>query len=404
MLIVQPFVDKMIKKAGWGFDLFNEMISVLVFLAFCYEAARKKRVNSLILLAAIFVLYMLAITVLRGNLPLGVLQIVMYSQFFFYFFYFQSIPKEEKARTIVAFKKIMDVFIWIIFFIGIIELIDHSSFRQFLDVHSVKRGINYFYLISFFGSGPSLAIFISLYVLLWHYYHYSLGNKINRTEVLRLILAIVLGTLSFSRKEVFFIFIFLVFFPYPARNSLNKWAKRLIFFFSMGLGLVVYYLSFFERANTVALDKTYVRWQIVTRSMEVLGDYLPFGTGVGTFGSRVSLLMPKIYKAYDIGPRILGWPELGIRGPIYDAFLFTFTTELGVGILIFLFFLYKLYEAWGIRQDEYSVFSQRYLVIYYLALCFFTPMVTSVFGFLCMSILGLMIARTNLFTLRNWNA
>ena len=81
----------------------------------------------------------------------------------------------------------MTIFVVISGFIAIYEAIDHSSYRRLLGVHSVKRGINYFYLISFFGSGPSLAIFLFLYVLIWHYVHYALKVVIKKKDVFKIV-------------------------------------------------------------------------------------------------------------------------------------------------------------------------------------------------------------------------
>ena len=404
LLIFQPFVEKMTKKMGLGFDVFNELISIGVLMAYLFVMYKTKKAHNLTILAVAFIGYLILLGLLRQIVPLTVLQIVMYSQFFFYFFYFFSLSPEEKKQTFIALKKIFDYVVIIIAIIALIEVVDHSTWRSFLGVHSVKRGINYFYLISFFGSGPSLAIFTSLYVFVWHYYHYVLGSKKVTKDKFLLVLAIGLGVLSFSRKEVLFVFLFLIFFPYPSRSNLNKWAKRAIFLVGAFVSLVVYYLSFFADANSVAFDQNYIRWKIVSKSLEVFGDYAPFGTGAGTFGSRVSLMMPHIYDQYNIGEDMLGYKVLGNTGPIYDAFMFTFLTEIGIGILIFLFFFYKLLEARTHFKTAYSVFVKNYLIVYFLLLSLFVPMVTNNFGFIIFILLGLMISQVSLLTFRRWYA
>lgn len=272
-----------------------------------------------------------------------------------------------------------------------------------MGVHSVKRGINYFYLISFFGSGPSLAIFITIFVALWHYCHYALKEKIKKKHIFNLILAIVLGVLSFSRKEVFFIFVFLVFFPYPSRNQLNKWLKRGIFFTTMFTGLIVYYLAFFTSANSVAMNKDYVRYKIIDKSAQIYADHFPLGSGPGTWGSRVSLWTQDIYVRYNIGPDLLGWKP-GSQGPIYDAFLFTLFTEIGLGILILFFFTYKILEAKTISADSYGRFSKNFLIIFLLTLGMFAPMFTNNMGFIIMAVTAMMISNVSLFKFRKWYA
>jgi len=404
LLIIQPLMNKIAVKLKWDFDIFNELLSIFVFLGFLVIVTHRKKVNNMILVPLGFIFYMACLAILRGIYPLSFFQIIIYSQFFVYFFYFLALPVDSKTKTLIAFKKIMTYFVVIIAIIAVYEAIDHSTFRIFMGVHSVKRGINYFYLISFFGSGPSLAIFISLYVLLWHYCHYALGIKTRKKDVFFVILAIILGTLTFSRKEVLFIFLFLLFFPYPARNKLNKWIKRGIFIVGVFAGLAVYYISFFVDANTVAFDKNYIRWKIISKATEIYIDHAPFGSGAGTFGSRVSLMMPDLYQRYGIGEEMLGWQVLGNTGPIYDAFLFTFFTEIGIGIFIFLFFMYKLFEARVVVKNPYARFSKHFLVVYFLMLSLFAPMVTSNFGFIIMIFLGLMISNVTIFKFNRWYA
>tara|TARA_Y100001933_G_scaffold264082_1_gene328227 strand:+ start:69269 stop:70186 length:918 start_codon:yes stop_codon:yes gene_type:complete len=301
---------------------------------------------------------------------------------------------------IKSMKNIMDFIVILIAIIAVIEVIDYQSFRDFIGVHSVNRGINGFYLISFFGSGPSLAIFISLYVFVWHYYYYALGNQISRKGISYLFLAIVLGVLSFSRKETLFIFMFILLFPYPSKSKLRKWLKRLILSIAIFAGLLYYYLTFFESANRKGFDSGYIRWKIMAKSIEVYSDYFPFGTGAGTFGSRVSLMMPHIYEEYNVGQGMLGWEATNSRGPIYDAFLSTFVTEIGVGVLLIMFLFYKLLESKTILRNNYSVFIKNFILIYLLSLSFFVPMLTNSFGYIIMIILSSIACNISLFKIR----
>ena len=404
LLILQPFADKLTKKAGIDVNILNELLSIAVFLGLIVVFISKKKMNNLFLVLAGFFTYCVLLVIYRGIYPLGFFQIIIYFQFFFYFFYFHSLTLEQKTKTILSYKNIFSVFIWVMGIIGVFEALDHSTFRQFLGVHSVKRGINYFYIISFFGSGPSVGIFTMMYVLLWHYVHYALNIKVKTKHIITLLLAIVIGALSFSRKEVFFTFVFLIFFPYPSRNQLNKWIKRLLFFSSIFAGLFIYYISFFETANSSALDGKYIRWKIIRKATEVYKDHIPFGSGPGTFGSKVSLSMRHIYEKYNVGQDMLGWEVLNSRGPIYDAFLFTFFTEIGIGILFFFFFVYKLFEARTILDNPFSKFSKNFILFFMVALSVFVPMFTNNFGYIIMALVAMMIGPISIFKYRKWYA
>ena len=213
LLILQPFIVKLVYKAGFQINVFNELLSLLVLILFIFRILVKRKFNNTFLIYLGFLVYTLLLGIYRNIMPLSLFQILIYSQFFFYFFYFQSFSDQEKCDMMKSMKKIMDFIVVVVAIIAIVEVIDHQSFRNFIGVHSVNRGINGFYLISFFGSGPSLAIFISLYVFVWHYYYYALGNQVSRKSISYLLLAIVLGVLSFSRKETLFIFMLSYYFP-----------------------------------------------------------------------------------------------------------------------------------------------------------------------------------------------
>ena len=400
MLILQPFVVKLVYKAGFQINVFNELLSLLVMLLFVFKVLQKRSVNSMFFIYLGFFTYNVLLAFARNILPLSLIQILMYSQFFFFFFYFHSFEAEEKRAVILSMKKILDKVVYVVAIIAVIEIIDHQSFRDFLGVHNVNRGIDGFYLISFFGSGPSLAIFISIYVFIWHYYHYALAFPIKRSNVVCLVLAIVLGVLSFSRKEILFTFIFLLLFPYPSRSQLNKWIKRSFLSLAVISGLLYYYLTFFESANRKGFDSGYIRWKIMAKSAEIFGDHLPFGTGAGTFGSRVSLMMPHIYDQYEIGQDMLGWKATNSRGPIYDAFLATFITEIGVGVLFVAFLFFKVFEAKTLEGNPSSKFIRNFILVYLLSLSFFVPMLTNGFGFLMIIILATIVVKTSLFKVR----
>lgn len=403
LLIIQPLIVKISRVLGLNISVINELVSLAVLAAFLIIIIWRKRVNSSVVILVSFVGYLFLLGLFRGIMPLSLLQILIYSQFFFYFFLFQTFSARQKRAALVSLKNIMSYTLILIAVIAVWEYADHQSWRDLLGVHTVKRGINEFYLISFFGSGPSLAIFITLYVVLWHYVHYALEVPTKRIHRVAVFTAVILACLTFSRKEVLLTFLFLVFFPYPARSKLNKWVKRLVLFISGFVGLIVYYFSFFESANARSFDSEYIRWKIITRSAEIYGDHFPFGTGAGTFGSRVSLMMPDIYEEYGIGQDMLGWRTLGNTGPIYDSFLFTFTTEVGIGLFIFLFFFYKLYEARTLSKSKYAGFCKNFLVLFFVALALFVPMVTNTFGFMIMIMIACMIPPLSMVKYRRWS-
>ena len=164
--------------------------------------------------------------------------------------------------------------------------------------------------------------------------------------------------------------------------------------------MIIYYLTFFEHVNESVTGDKYVRWQIIEKGYEVYSDFFPFGSGPGTFGSKMSLSMPHIYEKYDVGQSILGWKRINSRGPIYDAFLFTLTTEIGIGILIILFFFFKLFRADAVIKNQYNTFCKNFLVIYVVFLSLVTPLLTISLGFLMMVLIACFINQPSLLKIK----
>lgn len=401
LLILQPLINRITLKSGVSFDVYNELLSMLVFFMYVYQLLKRGKITSISLVFFTLLLYMVFTTILKSTYPLGFFQIIIYSQWFFFFLYYHSLSLEEKHKTLYSLKKILDKTLLLVLIISFIEVPFYEHFREFLGLHNHVRGIGGFYLVSFFGSGPSLANFMSLYIVFWYFYHYGFNVVVTKRDKRKLILAFVFLILSFSRKEVLFVFLFMLFFPFQYRSKLRKWIKKIIIFMGIFSGLLIYYLAFFSNANKVAFGDKYIRWRIAEKSHEILMDNLPWGSGIGTFGSRVSLMVQDVYEKYNVGPEMLGYKVLNqTRGPIYDAFLFTFTTELGIGILIFLFFFFKLFEAPVWDRNIYKGYCKNFLIVYFLGLSFFQPVLVSSFGYLCAIFFGLTINKISLLKFR----
>lgn len=401
LLIIQPLINKITLKSGLTFDVYNELLSVLVLLLYLLQLLKRQKIPSIALVIFSLLFYMAIGVIIKETYPLGFFQIVIYSQWFFFFLYFYNLSMEEKNKLMLSLKNILDKVLIFIVVLSLIEIPFHKEFKGFLDIITHDRGIGGFYLVSFFGSGPSLANFMSLYILSWYYYHYGNNNPIKVNDKLKLAASFALLILSFSRKEVLFVFLFLLFFPFQYRSKLKKWLRKFIVFIGIFSGLLIYYLAFFSKANQVAFGDKYIRWRIAEKSNEILMDNLPWGSGAGTFGSRVSLMNKAVYDKYNVGPEMLGYEVLNqTRGPIYDAFLFTFTTEIGIGIIIFLFFYFKLFEARVINPNIYKAYIKNFLIIYFIGLSLFQPILISSFGYLCAIFLAIVIDRISLLKFR----
>lgn len=397
LLILQPLINKITLKSGVTFDVYNELLSMLVFFMYLHQLLKRGKISSIAIVFFTLVSYMVFTTLIKGLYPLSFFQIVIYSQWFFYFLYYYSLTNEEKYKTLYSFKKILDKTLFLVLIIAIYEVPFHKEFKDFLGVISHDRGIGGFHLVSFFGSGPSLANFMSLYIAFWYFFHYGLEEIITKRDKRKLILAFVFLILSFSRKEVLFVFLFMLFFPFPYSSNLKKWMKKTVVFVGVFTGLLIYYLVFFGTANSASFGDKYIRWRIAEKAHEILIDNLPFGSGVGTFGSRVSLMNTSVYEKYNVGQEMLGYKVLNqTRGPIYDAFLFTFTAEVGIGIFIFLFIIYKLFESSAYDGNKYKKYIKNFMVLYFLGLSIFQPVLINSFGYLCGVFMALILGNISI--------
>ena len=113
LLILQPMIVKLMYKAGFQINLFNELLSLFVLGLFLERVLIKKSFNSTFFIYIFFLAYTILLGFLRDIMPLSLIQIMSYSQFFFYFYYFQTFSGEEKTQTIKAIKKVMDTIVLI---------------------------------------------------------------------------------------------------------------------------------------------------------------------------------------------------------------------------------------------------------------------------------------------------
>ena len=372
-----------------SFDIYNELITILVFTILVVQLYQKKwRISVLVLLVVAIALYMILSTLYKGNTYFGIMQFIIYSQFFIYFFYTNTLSQNRKIEIALKIKGLLDVVFIVILLFTVLEISNHTLVKEFYGVSYFNRGINGFYLISIFGSAPSFSLFLSVYILLIYYCGYSLQGIISRADVLRTVLAVVLCVLTFSRKEVLLTLLFVAFFPYPYKYTVVKYLRIMVVLLIFGGSTYIYYTSFFKEANEIAFSEKYVRWKIMKYSWQISKDNLPLGSGVGTFGSQMSLANPKIYKEYEVGKEMTGYS--GKRGPIYDAFWFTFIAEMGVGILLVLLFFYIIFTSKAPINDRRANFIKKYLILFFLLIGFFSPVLVSPYGFMVAMTLGLL--------------
>jgi len=371
----------------------NEAVFILVFLLYFIKVLYKHKVDRLFIYVIILLLYSFFQILLR-NLPSNhIIQGIIYIEFIVFFLYYKTLSDSEKADTIyyigIYFKR---YFYLLVLPFVIIDFIDPSVTRTLLTGgHEFEKGINGFYLQSVFGSTTGLSQYCLLMIIVAAIYRYSTQKALLKKW--EIILIILICFLSFSRKENMMMFLLVsVLYCINRFDYIRKSHLIIITIFVLCL-TSIYLSSFFKEANLVAMEESYIRTEMIRYSIDISKATFPFGTGVGTFGSLMSVNYTDIYELYDVPDRILHGYN-GDRGPIYDAFLFTFFTEQGVGIILYLLVIFKIIKQTAYRNNHKLKYIKQYIAVLLLVMSVFAPVLTNSFGLCLFSMLGLITDNT----------
>ncbi len=366
-------------------DYYNEIIIIMITLLLIYSLIRFQKAKKILIYSLVILFYSLFQILIRKLPFYHISQSFLYIECVVFFTYFYSLGDSQKINTLEYLTKYYKYLTYIVIFASIIELLNPNIINNILGTEKFERGINGFYLTSIFGTTTGLSQFC-ITVIVLSTVMFGLKNVYPYNKWL-LISVVILSFLSFSRKEFALIAIYLIVTNFIIKNkSINIKHYLLISFTSITI-VSLYLLIFFKKANEVALSDGYVRFQLIEYSIRIIKDYFPFGTGPGTFGSQLSLQYPIIYEKYGIGQNILGYN--GARGPIYDAFFFTFTAEMGVGILIYASFMIAIWKKQTLVSSALMRTTKKFVILTIIIIGLFAPIIMNPFGLICFSILGL---------------
>lgn len=180
----------------------------------------------------------------------------------------------------------------------------------------------------------------AIIVLSYTYYFFSSRSK--RNLALTLIMLSV-GLLSFRSKfygEYVFSIGILIFL-----NKKISFSFRTLFFFFLFLATTFYFAwdkidYYFIQGAT---DDSIARPVLYRSALQILNDYIPFGPGFGTFGNEASrLYYSPLYSQYQID-EVWGLSRDFDRF-VADTYYPTLSQFGYLGVLLFLFFMMKLYK------------------------------------------------------------
>lgn len=389
-LVLFPGIQKVDAQFSMGLTYLDELISFLILVLYLRQITyNRNRITHVIYIPVAFILYSLFLIFYRELPYRNILQVLIYLKVFFYFLYFNSLSDKIKKETLDKFCLLLNLILIAAIIFSFFEITFPSLYSDLFGFEKQERGINDFYLTSFFGHRTSLSHFIIIYVVFWYYKHYCGNISVTKKQFVLLILAMIFLFFSFSRKEFLFVIIFITFFPYS--KGISLWLKRIIVLIMFMTVSYYYFNAFFIQSNENTFTENYNRLIMTNYAVEIMSDYLPLGTGPGTFGSQMSLQYTHIYDKYGVGAIMLGYDDT--KGPIYDIFLISFTVEMGLGVLIFLYLSFMLlrinvFLSYYVRELK---FIKVFLLTIMFIMSFIVPVYMNNFGFIIFAFIGMML-------------
>lgn len=390
ILLTCQLVDITISKLSFSIPFvgyFNEFIFLSIFLLLGYLTFGRGKINKDIILLFVLLGYSFVQILLRDLPKIHIIQGLIYVEFLIYFIYFNNLHYDIKVKTLYYLGKYFKRFIIPVVLVAFVDIINPSITRDLLSLGAENdRGINGFYIQSLFGSTTGLSQFCLLMLIVYYIYNsiFISQKLLNRLQYL---LIVCLAFFSFSRKEVSLIFLF-IFFMFHIGKYGKIYLKKMLFPLLAGIALLFGYIAFFfSSANEIAFSDGYNRFKMADYSVQIIMAKFPFGSGVGTFGSQMSLNYGKTYDEFDVGPEMTGYD--GERGPIYDSFLFTFAAEQGIGLFLYIYVV--LFILWKLPFDGIEKFRyiRNFIAFSLLVIGFFAPIIMNAYGLISFSILGL---------------
>ena len=395
-MLLSFFISKVRFIAIPFINYVDEFLLVLVLLAVSFHIYFNKVKKWFFLFFITFFIYSLFL-ILRNDLPLiHLVQSLITIKYVFIFYLFYSLNDQTKA---VLLEKVRRLFVFTLLFSVPFTVFDFVFPNYFYELALDGRGLGGVSAGSIFGSRVLYSEFIL--VLSSFYLSIKIGNKtvfnksrVNHTYVFMVLILSILLILTFSRKEIL-IFLAMLFVFFISNASGRKKYLYIIFALVLtGFFLLLFWIQF--KSNILEnFNEGYVRYKIFAHAVDIFNYYSPYGSGPGTYGSVMSKSYPIIYEKFDVSKSIIGWGSK-VEGPIFDLFFVSLFAEYGIGVILFLFVLYKIFT----RRDnpyltaEYNIPDLKvFLFLQIFVIGFFVPILGNIIGFLIFIILGLVSSK-----------
>lgn len=389
-LISALFVFPLMKEVYSLFSYIDELVFMLMLsIVLIRVVAVRYYFGSIDIVISFYVIYSV-FSVIYNNLPSSsYVQIFITSKFIIIYLYFNSAPIDYKASLFRSLLK----YVFLIFFISVILSVFQLIFPAELNSYSHDgRGLFGVAVGGIFWSRilfPEFLLLIIIISMCLKQYSVFLARVAYEYRYQIMLVSLVLIALSFSRKEIA---VALLLLPILLQDKFNYESKGL------GYSMIALFIGIafiagvivFEEINTRTFTGEQVRYLILTKAVDILEYYAPFGSGPGTFGSIMSLQYTDVYEQFDVTRRLVG--SVSDRGPIFDLYLISMIAEYGVGIMfvfaiIAMMFLQKsnilLLEILDVRKLKIAFFIVLALI------SIFVPILLNWVGFLMFMVLAI---------------
>lgn len=325
-----------------------------------------------------------------NHLPMGnMMQIFLTSKFIIIYLYFNSMNEQYKAELFLLLFKVL----FIIFFISIILSVLQFTIPEIMHSYSHdRRGILGIIPGGIFGSRVLFSEFLLIFiVLLFSFKRFPKDSfeLLYRFKYYIFFIVFILVFLTFSRKELVLLTLFIPILFYDKISTSSKPIFYMLLIFSLFL-MAFTFITVFADINEKTFTDKQIRFHIYLYAMDIFQYYFPFGSGPGTYGSIMSMQYQDVYEQFEVSSRIVGTDEK--RGPIFDLFLISLLAEYGLGWIFFiLLFISMTFTRANNYLSVYLNFTKLKVLFFILivGLSIFVPILLNWIGFLMFSILAL---------------
>jgi hypothetical protein len=399
-MLTQQGFEYLVSSQPWISAI--DKLVLLYMVAKLIQSRRLLPLRSALGLAIVCWAGYLATLVIVRHLPLvNFIQILLSGKFIVFYCYY-LIKDDASKRELLRFTlKALLVVVATSLVLSPFELLLAPDFySEVFDVQRDGRGFNNTFLTSYFHSRSLFAsvLLVPLAILLSSEANSEIFKGTKQQRIAWIVAIIGLIYLSFSRKELVIVLLFIGIVMYRGLNIRSRLSKMVLV--AALLAVVGFFLNAaFEDVNDETIgNEDYIRFVLWNYGYQIFDTYFPFGSGPGTYGTLFSRYNFDTYINFDVPEYIyLGYGDGESTAPIYDVYIASILAEAGLlgsfltALILFLMVRRKdQLPVKGINQPQFLLM----LAISVLVLLVATPVLTNMIGYLFFGFAGMLASQS----------